>query len=518
MRTLLFSTFIFLCVVSLYAQAPSIQWQKCLGGSAEDYCYAIKQTSDGGYVAGGRTSSGNGDVSGIHSSMGPAADVWLTKVNSAGTLQWQKCLGGSGDEEGYALEQTSDGGFILAGLAGCNDGDLSGYLGAGDFWVVKLDALGSIQWQKCLGGSGYDIAYAAHQNNDGTYIVAGSSASTGGDVSANHGSDDFWVVKLDALGNLVWQKSLGGSGSDVAACLQQTSDGAYVIAGHTFSNDGDVSGYLGQGNFWVVKLDTAGTLLWQKCLGGSAYTEQAFCIEATSDGGVAVAGRSGSTDGDLTFNYGMADYWIVKLTSGGNLQWQRSFGGTQDDIAWGIEQCSDGGYAVVGYTESSDGNVSANSGFSDLWLIKLDGNGNLQWEKSYGGSTGYDAGTSIVQTADGGFIVGGYTSSADGDVSGLHGSSDFWLLKLNPETSGINGLRTEQEMKIFPNPSSGRFKITDGATRDVKIKVRNIFGQTISNIQLNEQDEIDLSAQPKGIYFVEMQCGNECRKTKLVLQ
>jgi len=239
------------------------------------------------------------------------------------TIEWQKSLGGSANEKAHSIQQTFDGGFIITGWTRSNNGDVSGYHGggscdAGDYWVVKLDAESpsSIVWQKCLGGSLGDAANSIQQTTDGGYVVVGFTNSNDGDVSGNHGLSDYWVVKLDALGDIVWQKCLGGHSSDGASSIQQTTDGGYIVAGFTNSNDGDVSGNHGLSDYWVVKLNSSGSIEWQRCLGGSDY-DGAYFIQQTTDSGYVIAGLSYSNDGDVSGNHGGEDYWVVKLNAGG---------------------------------------------------------------------------------------------------------------------------------------------------------------------------------------------------------
>ncbi len=200
----------------------------------------------------GGTFSNDGDVSGNHG----IVDSWIVKLNSSGDIIWQKCFGGTDDDVAFSIQQTSDGGFIVAGYTSSNDGDVSGNHGGGDYWVVKLDSSGTIQWQKCLGGTDNDEAKSIQQTSDGGYIVAGETWSNDGDVSGNHGNSDYWVVKLNSSGDIEWQKCLGGTVKDIAKTIQQTSDGGFIVAGYTNSNDGDVSGIHGDYyDFWVVKLN-----------------------------------------------------------------------------------------------------------------------------------------------------------------------------------------------------------------------------------------------------------------------
>ncbi|MBO8140214.1 MAG: T9SS C-terminal target domain-containing protein [Thermosipho sp. (in: Bacteria)] len=401
-----------------------IAWQKTLGGSNGDEAYSIQQTSDGGYIVAGTTYSNNGDVSGNHG----GRDFWIVKLDDDGNIKWQKALGGSNNELAYSIQQTSDGGYIVAGNTNSNDGDVSGNHGNFDYWVIKLDNSGNIEWQKALGGSDYEYARSIQQTNDGGYIVAGTAYSNDGDVTGNNVGNCYWVVKLDSNGNIEWQKALGGSSGDWADSIQQTSDGGYIVAGYTYSNDGDVSGNHGERDFWIVKLDKNGNIEWQKALGGSSG-DWAHSIRQTSDGGYIVAGYTYSNDGDVSGNHGERDFWIVKLDNNGNIVWQKTLGGSQWDEAYSVQQTSDRGYIVAGITWSNDGDVSGNHGGDDYWVVKLDTNGNIVWQKTLGGSR-YETASSIQQTSDGGYIVAGYTDSNDGYVSGNHGSRDYWVVKL----------------------------------------------------------------------------------------
>ena len=254
---------------------PRIEWQNVLGGSERDRGWNVIQTSDGGYILFGDTYSNDGDVSG-----NPVErDIWLVKLSSTAEVEWQRCLGGSNWEWASAIQQTSDGGYIVAGRTDSNDGDVSGHKGGEDFWVVKLNSTAEVEWQRCLGGSGYDRPYSVQQTTDGGYIVAGRTNSNDGDVSGNKGGDDVWVVKLDSTGGIVWPRCLGGSKWDEAYAVQQTADGGYIVAGRTDSNDGDVSGNKGADDLWLVKLNSTGGIVWQKCF-AAAIERITFLEEA----------------------------------------------------------------------------------------------------------------------------------------------------------------------------------------------------------------------------------------------
>ena len=433
------------------AQAPVIEWQKCFGGSGSDEAYSIQQTSDGGYIVVGMTFSNDGDVSGLHVGIYSYSDIWIVKLDATGNIQWQKCLGGSRRDYANSIQQTSDGGYIIAGVSYSDDGDVSGNHGESDCWIVKLDASGNIQWQRCLGGSDEDDALSIQQTSDGGYIVAGDTRSNDGNVSGLHidiyNFHDAWIVKLDATGNIQWQRCLGGTKMDGFTSIQQTSDGGYIVAGGTYSNDGDVIGFHEGDPYtndaWIVKLDATGNIQWQRCLGGSYY-DVAYSIQQTSDGGYIVAGVTGSNDGDVIGHheeggsYQNHDFWIVKLDVTGNIQWQKCLGGANSEDPNGIQQTSDGGYIVAGFTESNDGDVigfhEGDPFTTDLWVVKLDASGDIQWQKCLGGSD-LDYAYSIQQTSDGGYIVAGGTYSNDGDVIGFHEGgpyiSDFWVVKLS---------------------------------------------------------------------------------------
>jgi len=418
-----------LLFVGLCYALPAIEWQCCLGGSDEDWAHSIQQTRDGGYIVTGGSRSNDGDVTGCHG----FTDYWVVKLDSTDSIEWQRCLGGSDWDEAHSIQQTSDGGYVVAGMSSSNDGDVTGNHSSGiidvwDYWIVKLDSAGLIEWQRCLGGSSSDVAQSIQQISDGGYIVAGSSNSNDGDVTGNHGDWDYWVVKLDSAGSIKWQRSYGGSSTDVAHSIQQTIDDGYIVAGWSGSDDGDVIGNHGVTDCWIVKLDSVGAIEWQHCLGGSSI-DDAYSIQQTSDGGYIVAGSSYSNNGDVTGNHGVIDCWIVKLDSSGLIEWQRCLGGSGEDEAYSIQQTSDGGFIIAGLSYSNDGDVTGNHGGGDYWLVKLDSVGIMEWQSSLGGSNG-DYANSVQQTNDSGYIVAGSSKSNDGDVTGNHGNDDYWVIKL----------------------------------------------------------------------------------------
>lgn len=344
-------------------------------------------------------------------------------------VDWDRSLGGSKDEMTYSAAQTADGGYIVAGYTYSEDGDIKEFFGGWDIWIAKLDTARNLEWAKSLGGSGDDYAMSVIQNNAGEYLIAGYTDSTDGDITTNHGGFDYWVIKLDTHGNLIWQKCLGGSKTDEARSIKQTSDGGYLIGGYTWSDDGDVSGHIGTYDYWIVKLNSSGKILWNKCLGGSSWDYAVSAIE-TVDKGYFIGGFSISRNGNVTGNHGGFDYWVVKLNSQGELVFEKSLGGSKDELLNSAIQTRDGGYLLIGSTESNDGNVTGNHGGLDYWIVKLDSTGLIEWQKCFGGSS-YEKAYSAVMSPAGGYAVAGSTHSTDGDVSENHGAQDYWLISIN---------------------------------------------------------------------------------------
>ncbi len=494
------------------AQAPSIEWQKSLGGTKADVAYCVQQTTDNGYIVVGYSSSHSDDVTDNYDN----GDCWVVKLNSTGGIQWKKSLGGNDGDGGYYVQQTTDGGYIVAGNSASTDGDVTGNHGGMDYWLVKLSSAGSVQWQKSLGGSMFDLVGSVKQTNDGGFIIAGSSSSTDGDVTGNHGGYDYWVVKLNNTGTIQWQKSLGGTQNDIASYVQQTSDGGFFIIGNSYSTDDDVTGNHGYSDCWIVKLDNAGTIQWQKCVGGSNY-DFALSGQQTTDGGYIFAGYSNSTDGDLTGNYGSYDFLVVKLDNVGTIQWQKSLGGTKSENANSIQQTTDGGYIVAGLTQSNDTDVSGNQGFNNYWVSKLDNTGNIVWQRCLGGSN-EDEAKFIQQTNDGGYIVAGGSNSSNGDVTGNHGGEDYWVVKLSAVSTLVSTIDDSNRLEISPNPSSGKFKL-GGLEKDTQVEIYDAKGKIILKKSSKNTDyTIDLNDKENSIYFINIKTGAKLQSQKLVIQ
>lgn len=345
---------------------------------------------------------------------------------------WAKTYGTSGYDTPNTLQQAADGGFVVAGIIdwfGVNNGDI---------WVLKLDSNGNVgpsypgTWQKSYGTSIEDMPDYIRQTADGGYIIAGR---TGSYVPNKGNVYRFWILKLDSSGAIIWQKTYGGTNSDYPFCVQQTADGGYIVGGVTNSFG------KGAGDIWLLKLDSNGNIIWEKAYGGTG-DEKFYTVQQTSDNGYIVSGATTSS------GQGSYDYLVLKLDSAGVITWQKTYGGSGEDIAYQIQQTSDGGYVVNGYTRSF--NVG---GGMDFWVLKLTSTGGITWQKTYGGN-GFDLGYSVQQTTDGGYILAGLTTSY-----GTSGDYDFLVIKLD-----ANGNNTWQKTygSTGQEPARPIIQATDG--------------------------------------------------------
>jgi uncharacterized repeat protein (TIGR01451 family) len=337
-------------------------------------------------------------------------------------IEWQKSFNYAGVSSLFDLRKTADKGYVMLGYTGFNE-YFETFRVAGSpeiaAWIIKTDSSGKSQWDyknSFDANSFYSVAPTA----DGNYIACGyyNDMWTPGDIL---------LEKLNGSGKLIWSKKLGGSAEEKAYSIQIAPDGGYVFAGLTWSNNGQVSGNHGNADIWVVKSDTAGTLLWQKCIGGSG-NDTAYSIITASDG-YYVAGTTTSGNGQVTGNAGNADAWLIKLDPDGNLVWQKTFGGTNNDVFRKLQLTADGGLIAVGYTWSNDGIVNGNHGNADIWVVKCDITGNLLWQKCYGGSN-EDKGSDIKPVEDGGYVINSYAKSNNGNVNKNSGGADQWVIKI----------------------------------------------------------------------------------------
>ena len=509
----------------LHAQAPEIQWQHRMGGSGFESADNFDIATDG-YIL-GSSSDSNISADKTEDSRG-GIDYWIVKTDETGTRQWDKTIGGASPEfeEDFLtdIKVTFDGGFILCGTS---NSPLSGEKmeapinGSYDYWIVKTDSNGVIQWQNVIGGDGTDVPTDMDVTSDGGYIIGGRSEST---ISADktedtRGAGDYWIVKLDAAGNVQWDKTLGGSEYDYLTSINQTVDGGYLVAGYSLSGiSGDkTEGLNGGFDLWIIKLDATGAIVWQNTIGGSG-DETMVDVVATTDGGYLLPATSISpVSGDKTEpNRGVIDLWMVKISESGAVQWDKTLGGSEDDSATTALESSDGNFVVVGYTMSpvSGDKTVPLYGEVDSWVLKINSMGSILWQKEIGGS-GEEALFKISETSDGGyFLSGGTTSEISNDiVDAPLGGYDLWTLKLAPDDLKLSESPLT-EVKAYPNPALESVNIHfKEQQQEVRFSLVNVLAQVVSVHDFTNIGEatIPLSGA-SGIYFLTIE-GTTGRQT-----
>ena len=406
---------------NISGQAPCLYWNVCYGGSGFDIAYDIIESSDSCYLFCGVTTSSDGDIIGNHG----GGDAWLVKVTNTGSIIWAKCFGSPGGEQFKSITETPDHCYLAVGFTMSNGGDVTGFHGDHDYWVVKIDSNGNLLWQKCLGGTDWDVAYSVISTVDSCFVIGGTTLSTDGDVTTNHGSHDFWIIKIDSVGGILWEKCFGGSYEDDCFSVYQTLDKGFAAVGSSRSDDGDVTSNIGGYDYWFVKVDSIGILEYQASYGGTDADVANGVIE-TDDSSFIIIGETTSNDGHISGNHGYGDTWLIKS----NLQQQKCFGGSGPERGTAIKNDLLGGYFFSSDAGSTDGDVIDNRGAFDYWLVKCDSAFNIQWSRSLGGSQSEQY-SHAIQTSDSGYIVSGESESTDKDVWGTtHGNYDVWIARL----------------------------------------------------------------------------------------
>ncbi len=490
--------------VTFSSQAQSKVWDNTLGGDGSDNLKLVQQTSDGGYILGGNSTSGiSGDKTqarrdtSANNSYG--GDYWVVKLKADGSKAWDKTFGGSSNIDILtSLQQTRDGGYILGGYSNSGIGGDKSEANKGepgefgdltyDFWVVKIDANGTKQWDKTYGGDKNDFLIDLQQTNDGGYVLGGHSESgqSGDKTEPSNGWWDLWVIKIDASGRKIWDKSFGEAQYDDLVSLVLTPDGGYLLAGNFY------------GDMRILKLKADGSKAWEKSI--DVDVNHLASLKTTADGGY-IAGYTATTS---TYSH---DYGIIKLKSDGTQVWNKTFGGNKEDWLTTVQPTLDGGYILGGgsssgisddKTEPVKGSCNDDECDTDFWVIKLKPDGTKEWDKTIGGNE-HDFFASVQQTRDGGYILGGNTNSGiSGDKS--EARSGYWVVKLD------NRIRRNQTITFAPillNKAVGDppFTLSAKASSELPVTFKVVSGPATVNgnkITLTGEGTVNLQAYQAG--------------------
>ena len=382
---------------------PQEEWNRTYGGSSDDVGTYGQQTKDGGYIITGYTSSYGADAPfSWLIKVQHRGDLWLIKTDAEGQKEWDRTYGGLGKDLGFFVQQTKDEGYIIVG------GKKSFWIiGSYDLWIIKTDAKGNVLWDRTFGGSGEDLGFSVQQTNDDGYIIAGYTSFTNGKKA--------WIIKIDSQGNKQLDMATGRADSE-AASIGLTKDGGYIITGYTPSSGS------GKEDVWLIKTNSKLHWDWLKTFGGPSR-DLGLSVQETEDGGYIIAGLTES------FGAGKGDVWLIKTDPKGDREWDRTFGGSNFDSGASVQQTRDGGYIVTGYNTTTIDNVGSYSrlfnsdNIGRVWLIKTDSEGIELWNETFGG-TRNDWGNSVQETRDGGYIITGVTESYGA------GKEDVWLIKV----------------------------------------------------------------------------------------
>lgn len=359
-------------------------------------------------------------------------------------LSWIKNLGGPEYDMAYSIIQLPGGEYAMAGATRSSGGDVPGSRVGYDAWLTKVDNAGNKSWSVAFGGSNDDYTMGVTNTTDGGYLMVG--------YTFNQVQNKAWAIKTDGNGGLQWQKDLSASNDAIPASVLAVGDGTYVVVGYE-------TGATNGRNGWIAKLDESGKVLWSKSFGGAAE-DQIAAVVKTTDGGFAVAGYTKSTNELIQVNKGGFDGWVMKLDAGGNHLWTKTFGGAREDLFKSLVQTKDGGLLAVGHSQSNDGDLSLNNGGFDEFVVKMDGSGNKQWVKTFGGSN-EEYITNVVNTNDGGYLTVGYTNSTNGDVTRTNGDFGGWLIKMDSEgkktATSTYGDRQDDFTNLLINTQDGGY-------------------------------------------------------------
>ena len=414
----------------------TLAWVESFGGSGIDQATGVISTDDGAFMVVGSTYSNDGHFTGLKSTTD--ADYFLMRVRPDGGVDWTKVYGGDDDELATGITKTSDGGYVLVGYSRSNNCFTGSNGGFHDYYILKVDAQGNEIWCQNFGYSGSDQAQNIIETREGDLMVTGffdvsASGGQGNDDRENagtlHGVGEYWGIKLDANGQFFWKRYFGGSNNDRSYNVMQTNDGGFVIIGASESDDFDITDSRGSYDYWAVKLSAQGDLAWTRSFGGSEI-DIAYDIATTRDGNFLIVGDARSNDQDVSNNYGNADVWLIEIDPQGNLVWEKSLGGSMFDSAKDLLPMNDNLYCVTGSSRSNDVDVATNNGENDAWTVVVDAQGTIIFEVAIGGSS-LDFSEAAAQGVDGALLVVGNTESSDGNIIQNLGYKDILIFKIN---------------------------------------------------------------------------------------
>lgn len=523
----------FLCYTSTHAQ--NILWEKSYGGKQADYLLDAQPTADYGFILAGASlskKSGNKDEENIGD-----LDFWIWKMDEHGELDWQKNLGGLGSDLLYSIRNTKDGGFILAGTSesGKEYTKQSEAFGREDIWIMKLNARGGEEWQCTLGGPGQDLVKAIVPTADGGYIVGGSSSSPlsikvrkggidpYGKWDESRGGMDGWIVKLDSKGKVEWQRTLGGEYNDVLESLEPSKEGGCIIGLYTNSPtsiDKTEDGY-GLGDYWVVKLDNKGNMEWQRVFGGEE-DDHISSVKQAADGGYIIGGysASGSTGSKAVSNKSGTDFWILKLKENGEVVWQKTFDTGKVDVLTSLIENTDGTILLGGYAQSEVLGYTTKKDkaeINDYIALKISAEGEELWKQTVG-SNGEDKLTRLIETRDGDYILAGTSSGAmSREKYSGKGSNDYWVVKMGDKQKKK---KTEKRTQIeaIPNPAVQYTNIIVGFDfTSGSISVFDLNGRQLQHFDVTSRTiPLETSTFPEGVYIVEVKTDKGTESVKVI--
>jgi hypothetical protein len=531
--------------------AQDILWEKSYGGKHAEYLFDVIPTPDYGFIlagsslskkTGSKTEDNRGDL-----------DYWVWKMDEKGEADWQKSFGGAGQDLLQCVLLTNDGGFLLGGSSesGAELDKKDKARGESDFWIVKLNAKGGEEWQKTFGGLGQDELKSLVRCKDGGFILAGSSASdkTGEKTSINYGGMDYWVLKIDREGAIVWQNTFGGIYDDSFRGIIATKDGGYLLGGSSNSPEGGtkIQKNLGESDYWIVKIDEKGQEQWQKAIGSTGDDKLAVVCEA-ADGNIILGGNSNSESGNdkRSSNQSGTDFWVLKLDmETKEILWQETYNIATTDILTSLVENNDhtillGGYAQGEVVKSKAGkldkrnkasgknqavDVKMKKGTDDYVAIKIKENGEELWRRDIG-SDGQDILIKTIETRDGGYLMAGTSKTiltADGGIKGTgdkssgKGSNDFWVVKLKDK----NKKKEEgPQVEAIPNPAMDYTNIIVGFdfTKGEALVV-DLAGHVLQQFAITDRTvPLDLQGLPEGIYVVRIKTDKGSAGVKVIKQ